>query len=74
MRQSHTSQAHGGIVNQCPKCGCVRIVGPTYESIFGMERLRYRCYQCGYSTTGPTNDQRNEEAARRRLTERGKHE
>lgn len=43
---------------RCPKCGSCRIVGPIYErNAYGVERLRYTCGDCTYSTTTPTLDQ-----------------
>lgn len=50
-------------MSKCPKCGSCKIIGPKYESgcdtafgKAGSERLRYTCFQCGYSETTPTND------------------
>jgi hypothetical protein len=40
----------------CPKCGSCKIIGPRYEHEWCYERLRYRCFTCGYSMTTPTAD------------------
>lgn len=40
----------------CPKCERRRISGPKYEVVAGVERLRYTCVQCGYTTTKETRD------------------
>ena len=43
-------------MTNCPKCGNCRILGPSYTKDALGERLTYRCLQCGYATTTPTND------------------
>ena len=47
-------------MTSCPKCSAGRglIQGPTYEyeSWSGLEYLRYRCRQCGYSVKTDTHD------------------
>lgn len=51
-------------MSKCPKCGSYKIIGPKYEAggcgdtKYGGERLRYRCYDCGYSVTTETKDAR----------------
>jgi hypothetical protein len=43
-------------MTKCPKCGGVKILGPTYRRNEYHEVLAYRCFQCGYTATTPTND------------------
>lgn len=53
----------------CPKCGSRRIIGPKYEpassDTVGKERLRYACFECGYSMTTPTRDAQQKKAVER---------
>lgn len=43
-------------MTRCPKCSRSEISGPHYEACAGVEKLRYRCVTCGYTTTTPTHD------------------
>lgn len=44
-------------MTRCPKCGSDRIVGPAYDA--GLDRLRYKCWCCGYIETTPTLDKKH---------------
>ena len=57
----------------CPKCGNYRISGPMYEKDEGGERLTYRCTQCGYVESGPTDDQLRRRAERQPQQPNPKH-
>jgi len=45
-------------MTNCPKCGSWRMSGPRYRRSYGYfgECLEYRCLNCGYASTRPTND------------------
>lgn len=53
-------------MTNCPKCGSGTIIGPKFISRFGREALEYRCFRCGYTTTGPTVEQEREQAEKRK--------
>lgn len=58
-------------MSKCPKCGGARIIGPKYENDIHPfaakgpnERLRYTCFECGYSETSPTLDSKKRAGAK----------
>lgn len=47
---------------RCPKCSSTRISGPHYrQGRFGGERLTYSCVNCGYSSSEPCHDTKDEQ-------------
>lgn len=55
------------VEDRCPKCGTGRMHGPRYcndslclVSSEGREHLHYTCGTCGYESTAPTADAKQE--------------
>lgn len=49
-------------MSECPKCGGDKIIGPKFVSAYGVEHLRYDCFQCGYWRHEKTIEQKRREA------------
>lgn len=54
-------------MNNCPKCGNGKILGPRYSEFgrnpsYARQTLVYMCMQCGYTYETPTRDAQESEA------------